>query len=156
MTTATTTPTARYIAPSRGDRMFNATVAWLTRRGLSVAGSRVLAVRGRQSGEWRTNVVNLLTIDGQRYLVAPRGETQWVRNLRVAGGGELRVGRRSEEFTASELADDEKQPVLRAYLARWGWEVGRFFEGVKADATDDQLVAIAPGFPVFQIRETHC
>ena len=144
--------TTRYIAPSRSDRIFNATVAWLTRRGISVFGSRVLAVRGRSSGEWRTNVVNLLTVDGHRYLVAPRGETQWVRNLRAAGDGELRVGRRTEPFTAAELGDDEKLPVLRAYLARWGWEVGRFFEGVKADATDEQLIEIAPGFPVFRIE----
>jgi deazaflavin-dependent oxidoreductase (nitroreductase family) len=131
--------------------MFNATVSWLTRHGMSVAGSRVLAVKGRSSGEWRTNVVNLLTVDGERYLVAPRGETQWVRNIRVAGGGELRVGRRNEEFTAIELADADKLPVLRAYLARWGWEVGRFFEGMKADASDQQLIAIAPGFPVFRV-----
>ena len=150
--TATTATTDRYIAPSRIDRMFNAIVAWLTRRGVSVAGSRVLAVRGRSSGEWRTTVVNLLTSDGERYLVAPRGETQWVRNLRAAGGGELRVGRHHEKFTADELGTGDKLPVLRAYLARWGWEVGRFFDGVGADATDDQLIAIAPGFPVFRVR----
>src|SRR5439155_24110609 len=110
--------TARYIAPSRGDRLFNAVVGWLTRRGISLAGSRVLAVRGRTSGEWRTTVVNLLTAGERRYLVAPRGTTQWVRNLRAAGEGELRVGRRTEAFTADELADDDKLSVLRAYLAR--------------------------------------
>jgi len=143
---------ARYVAPTRVDRIFNAVVGWLTRRGLSLVGSRVLAVRGRTSGEWRTTVVNLLTIDGDDYLVAPRGTTQWVRNLRVAGGGELRVGRRSETFTADEMADDDKLPVLRAYLARWGWEVGRFFEGVSKQATDDELRAIAADFPVFVVR----
>src|SRR4051812_20482644 len=123
----------------------------LTRRGLSVAGSRVLAVRGRTSGEWRTTVVNLLTTDERRYLVAPRGTTQWVRNLRARGQGELRVGRRTESFIARELADADKLAVLRAYLARWGWEVGRFFEGVTKDATDDELQAIASDFPVFEV-----
>lgn len=145
------TATVRYIAPSRSDRVFNAVVGWLTKRGLSVAGSRVLAVRGRTSGEWRTTVVNLLTEGGDRYLVAPRGTTQWVRNLRAAGQGELRVGRRAEAFAGLELSDDEKLPVLRAYLARWGWEVGRFFEGVTKHATDDELIAIASDFPVFRV-----
>jgi deazaflavin-dependent oxidoreductase (nitroreductase family) len=111
----------------------------------------VLAVRGRKSGEWRTTPVNLLTVDGTRYLVAPRGQAQWVRNLRAAGQGELRVGRRTEGFTATEMADADKPPVLRAYLRKWGWEVGRFFEGVKADATEEQIRGIAPGFPVFRI-----
>ena len=148
------TPQSRYLAPTGMDRVFNSTVAALTRAGISVMGSRVLAVRGRKSGEWRTTPVNLLTIDGQRYLVAPRGHTQWVRNMRAAGQGELRVGRRTERFTATEMADADKPPVLREYLRKWGWEVGRFFEGVTAKATDEQIQEIAPGFPVFRITIT--
>lgn len=148
-----TDPASRYIKPSGLTvTVFNRAVAALTRCGISVMGSRVLYVRGRTSGEWRTTPVNLLTVDGDKYLVAPRGQTQWVRNMRAAGGGELRVGRRVQEFTASELTDQEKPPVLRAYLKRWEWEVGMFFEGIKADATDEQLRGIAPGFPVFRIR----
>src|SRR5262245_21680169 len=118
----------RYIKPARFEPLLHGTVAWLTRRGLSLMGSRVLAVKGRKSGAWRTVPVNLLTIDGTRYLVAPRGHTQWVRNIRAAGGGELRLGRRAEPFTVTELADADKPPVIRAYLKRWGWEVGRFFD----------------------------
>jgi deazaflavin-dependent oxidoreductase (nitroreductase family) len=144
-------PQSRYLAPTGMDRVFNSTVATLTRAGISIMGSRVLAVRGRKSGEWRTTPVNLLTVDGTRYLVAPRGQAQWVRNMRAAGQGELRVGRRTERFTATEMADGDKPPVLRAYLRKWGWEVGRFFEGVTADATDEQIRGIAPGFPVFRI-----
>ena len=102
--------------------------------GISVWGSRELRVRGRTSGEWRTTPVNLLTLDGEHYLVAPRGETQWVRNLRVAGTGELRVGRRTEAFRATEVADADKVPILRAYLKRWKAEVGVFFDGVSADS----------------------
>lgn len=109
-------------------------------------------MRGRKSGEWRTTLVNVLTTDdGARYLVAPRGHTQWVRNLRVAGSGEIRLGRKHESFTATELPDAEKLPVLRAYLDRWGWEVGRFFEGVTKNSTDAELTEIAPGFPVFKL-----
>jgi deazaflavin-dependent oxidoreductase (nitroreductase family) len=147
-----TDPAPRYIKPSGLTvQVFNRTVQALTRSGISVMGSRVLAVRGRTSGEWRTTPVNLLTLDGDTYLVAPRGQTQWVRNLRVAGGGELRVGRRVQRFTAVELADAEKPPVLRAYLKRWSWEVGMFFENITADSTDEQLLGIAPGFPVFRV-----
>jgi deazaflavin-dependent oxidoreductase (nitroreductase family) len=141
----------RYLAPSAATGVFNRIVAGLTGLGVSVLGSRVLAVRGRKSGEWRTTPVNLMTLDGERYLVAPRGTTQWVRNLRAAGGGELRIGRRTETFTATELPDAEKAPVLRYYVRRWGWEVGQFFEGVDRHASDDRLREIAPGFPVFRL-----
>ena len=144
-------PEVRYIRPTAADRLFNATVALATKAGLSIWGSRVLAIRGRKSGEWRTTPVNLLTVDGQQYLVAPRGQAQWVRNLRAAGEGELRLGRRAQRFTATELADEDKPPVLRAYLKRWGWEVGRFFEGISPDASPGQLREIAPGFPVFRV-----
>jgi deazaflavin-dependent oxidoreductase (nitroreductase family) len=142
----------RYLAPGWFTRnVFNRLVAWLTRRGVSVAGSRELRVVGRSSGAVRTTAVNLLAVDGHRYLVAPRGTTQWVRNLRAAGAGELRVGGKLEPFTSRELADHEKAPVLRAYVERWRWEVGQFFEGLSKQPTDAQLAAIAPGFPVFEV-----
>lgn len=140
----------RYIEPGWFTRnVFNRVVALATRAGLSVWGSRVLEVRGRTSGEWRSTPVNLLTIGASRYLVAPRGVTQWVRNLRVAGEGRLRLGRKVELFTATELADDEKVEILRAYLRRWKAEVGVFFSGVSAESTDDEIRAIAPDHPVF-------
>jgi deazaflavin-dependent oxidoreductase (nitroreductase family) len=141
----------RYVEPSGATRIFNSVVATLTRLGVSVWGSRVLRVRGRKTGEWRSTPVNLLTIDGVRYLVAPRGITQWVRNLRAIGTGELAVGRRVEPFRATELADADKPAVLRAYLKRWKFEVGVFFDGVGPDASDEELLRIAPGYPVFVI-----
>ena len=144
--------TGRYIVPDRFTRrVFNPLVARFTKWGISVKGSRILEVSGRTSGELRSTPVNLLTVDGARYLVAPRGETQWVRNLRAAGTGTLRVGRRVETFHAVELADDDKPEILRAYLKAWAWEVGRFFEGLAADSPDTVIAAAAPGFPVFRI-----
>jgi deazaflavin-dependent oxidoreductase (nitroreductase family) len=130
--------------------VFNPLVAGLSRIGLGLAGSRVLEVRGRKSGEWRRTPVNPLDHGGERYLVAPRGNTQWVRNLRASGRGRL-VGRRTEEFEASELPDAEKPELLRAYLERWKWEVGAFFGGVGPDAPDEDLRRIAPDHPVFRI-----
>jgi deazaflavin-dependent oxidoreductase (nitroreductase family) len=131
--------------------VFNRVVAWSTALGLSVWGSRVLRVRGRRSGEWRSTPVNLLQHEGDRYLVAPRGETQWVRNLRAAGSGELLLGRRAEPFHATEVPDAEKPPILRAYLARWKAEVGIFFDGVGGSSPDADLVRIAPDHPVFRV-----
>src|SRR5579862_18847 len=123
----------RYIKPSGFTHALNAVLAAFARMGLSVYGSRILAVRGRTSGEWRTVPVNLLNYEGNQYLVAPRGETQWVRNLRSAKTGELRLGRRVEPFRATELQDAAKPPLLRAYLKKWAFEVKFFFDGVGAD-----------------------
>ena len=132
--------------------VMNRAVQQLARWGVSVAGSRELQVRGRTSGVIRSIPVNLLTVDGQDYLVAPRGETQWVRNLRAADGhGTLRLGKHRETFRAIELADDDKPAILRAYLKAWSWEVGKFFDGLKSDSSDADVRAAASGFPVFRI-----
>jgi hypothetical protein len=96
--------------------------------------------------------VNVLSCGGQRYLLAPRGVTEWVRNVRVAGGGELQVGRRVEAVRLVEVADSDKPEILRAYLQRWKWEVAQFFSGVGPDATDEQLLAVAEGYPVFAVE----
>ena len=142
----------RYIEPGWFTRnVFNRLVADATRLGISVWGSRVLRVRGRTSGEWRETPVNLLTLDGRRYLVAPRGITQWVKNLRVSGEGQLVLGRRVESFVATEVADDDKVEILRAYLKRWKAEVGVFFDGVSATSPEGELRRIAADHPVFRL-----
>ena len=144
----------RYVRPGWfTTNVFNRIVAALTRAGLSVWGSRELRVRGRKSGEWRSTPVNLLTYQGRRYLVAPRGETQWVRNLRVAGEGELRVGSRTERFRATEVPDESKPDILREYLRRWKTEVGVFFGGTSAQSSDDELRRIAPNHPIFRFEK---
>jgi deazaflavin-dependent oxidoreductase (nitroreductase family) len=141
----------RYVRPGRMTAAMNWAVRGLVRLGVGVWGARELRLLGRKSGQLRTNVVNLLPLAGEQYLVAPRGTTEWVRNLRAAGGGELRLGRRVKSFRAAELDDDAKFLVLRAYLERWKWEVGQFFQGVGPDASDSDIARIAPDYPVFRI-----
>jgi len=144
---------ARYEKPDWLTRhVLNPLVTGLATLGLSVRGSRILAVRGRRSGRTRTTPVNPVPVAGARYLVAPRGDTEWVRNLRAAGRGELRLGRRHEPITVEELTDEAKPPILREYLRRWKMETGRFFDGVGADSPESALRRIAPRHPVFRIR----
>lgn len=131
----------------------NRIAAGATKLGLSVAGSRLLEVRGRKSGEWRRTPVNPLEFEGERYLVSPRGNAQWVRNLRASGGGRLAVGRKVEEFTAVEIPENERPPLLRAYLEKWKWEVGAFFGGAGPDSSDEELHRIAPDHPAFRITK---
>jgi deazaflavin-dependent oxidoreductase (nitroreductase family) len=149
---APSTASTRYIrADWLSARVFNPLVRTLTGWGISLYGSRVLGVRGRTSGEVRTVVVNPLAHAGARYLVAPRGTTQWVRNLRASQTAELRLGRRREIVRATEIADADKIEILRSYLRRWRWEVGQFFQGVGPDASDGELARIAPDYPVFRL-----
>jgi deazaflavin-dependent oxidoreductase (nitroreductase family) len=133
--------------------IFNRLVRGFTRAGLSVWGSRVLEVTGRRSGLPRRTPVNLLHFSGADYLVAPRGETEWVRNVRADSGRlTLILGRRRTAYSAVELPDDAKPELLRAYLARWKSEVGVFFEGVGPDSTEAEIAAIAPRHPVFLLE----
>jgi deazaflavin-dependent oxidoreductase (nitroreductase family) len=89
-----------------------------------------LAVRGRRTGEWRTVPVNVLELSGRRYLVAIRGETEWVRNLRAAGSGEIRHGAKVEFFRAREVPVEERAPIIEAYRALWDREAKKFFEAL--------------------------
>jgi deazaflavin-dependent oxidoreductase (nitroreductase family) len=142
----------KYDAPDFMTRnVFNPLLALATKLGLSMKGSRILTVRGRKSGQPRTTVVAPIEVDGQRYLVAPRGNTEWVRNLRAAGEGDLRLGRKHERFTAAEIPDGEKPPVLRPYLVIWKSEMNKFFNGVSADSPEDELLREAADHPVFRL-----
>jgi deazaflavin-dependent oxidoreductase (nitroreductase family) len=120
----------------------------LHRLGISVQGSQTLAVRGRKSGEMRTNPINPFELDGRTYLLAPRGNTQWVRNMRAAGQGELRSGRKVRHFHATEVPDSEKLPLMRLYMDKWSWEVKGFL-GIDADASDEEIERILPDHPAF-------
>lgn len=101
-----------------------------------------LWVRGRRTGHWRSVPVNVLELEGERYLVSARGETDWVRNLREAAGeGQLRYGRGTEPFRAVEVPDEEKPRILEAYLTRWGGQVKSQFEELP-DLTDHPVFRI--------------
>jgi len=131
----------------------NRAVAGLTRAGLSIWGSRVLEVRGRSSGRLQRIPVNVLELDGNRYLVSARGEGQWVRNVRAAAGDlVLLLGRRRTRWVATEIGGAEKTAVLRGYLKRWKAEVGTFFDGVDADSSDAEIEAVAARHPAFVLR----
>jgi deazaflavin-dependent oxidoreductase (nitroreductase family) len=143
-----------YIKPSRFESLFGSAVGWLARRGVSLMGTAELSVVGRKSGEWRRVPVNPLPYEGGPYLISARGHSEWVRNMRAAGGGRLQVGGSTKEFTAVEVPDAEKPVILRIYLKKWGWEVGRFFGDITANSTDEELLAAAPKHPVFRITVT--
>lgn len=149
-------PTPYYVQAGKLGVRFNALLGKLARLGVSLAGTAELSVRGRTSGQMQRIPVNPHTYEGAQYLVSARGHSQWVRNMRVAGGGELRVGRKVRTFTATELTDPaQKAAVLRAYLEKWGWEVNRFFQGVTAKSSDAELQAAAADHPVFRITVSH-
>jgi deazaflavin-dependent oxidoreductase (nitroreductase family) len=143
----------RYLKPNRFiAKVANPAVQFFIRRlGMSPAGAQLLEVRGRKSGNIHTVPVNPLEVDGHRYLVAPRGETQWVRNFRAAREGTLRVGKASERIVGRELPDGDKPAILRAYLDRYHWQVGAQFDAPK-DASLEQLAGIAGNHPVFSIH----
>ncbi|MFE1310439.1 nitroreductase family deazaflavin-dependent oxidoreductase [Streptomyces sp. NPDC058755] len=143
-----------YVKSSPMAVRMNGIVAWLARHGLSIAGSAELSVRGRKSGAMQRVPVNPHTHEGEQYLVSARGHSQWVRNMRAANGGELRVGRKVRAFTVVELPDEEKLPILRTYLEKWGWEVKDYFAGVTATSSDAEILGIAPDHPVFRITVT--
>ena len=149
---------SHYQAPGWFTRnVFNRAVARLTRMGVSVLGSRILEARGRQSGRPRRTPVNLLTVDGQEYLVSPRGNGQWVRNVRADGGRlTLILGRHRQDYVARELSADDTRTtqILRAYLTRWKAEVGVFFDGTGPHSSDAELAAIAPKHPIFELTAT--
>jgi deazaflavin-dependent oxidoreductase (nitroreductase family) len=145
-----------YQAPGWFTRhVFNAAVAASTRLGISVWGSRVLEVPGRKSGVPHRTPVNPLTLDGEHYLVSPRGETQWVRNLHANGDRLVLIhGRRRQTWAAVEVPDADKEQILRGYLRKWKMEVGVFFDGVDASSPQSELARIAPRHPVFRITRT--
>jgi len=141
-----------YEEPNRVARAANAVIRWLAELGISIAGTRALHVRGRKSGKPRAVVVNLLTVDGVDYLVSPRGNTQWARNVRAAGVVEVGPRWRRRRARATEVGDAAKPEVLRRYLARWYWQVKDYVGGLKPDSTDEQLLAGAASIPVFVLE----
>ncbi|UXA04588.1 nitroreductase family deazaflavin-dependent oxidoreductase [Mycobacterium sp. SMC-2] len=143
----------RYEEPNGAVRAANVVIRWLAEMGVSIAGTRALRVRGRKSGKPRSVVINLLTVDGVEYLVSPRGNTQWARNVRAAGVVETGPRWRRRRSRVTEVADAAKPELLRRYLDRWYWQVKDYVAGLTPDSTDEQFRAVAPTIPVFALSE---
>jgi hypothetical protein len=143
--------TIRYDEPNRLARTINELFRWLAEAGIGLAGTRALRIRGRNTGKLRGVVINLMTVQGRDYVVSPRGNTQWVRNARAAGQVEMGPRWRSRDVQISEVADDAKPELLKVYLKRWYWEVKGHVGGLTPDSTDEQIRAVAPSIPVFEL-----
>ena len=147
------TDTHHHSESSAIDRGFNRAVRWLADRGLNLAGAQTLTVRGRKTGAPQRIPVNPLRFDGGEYLVAARGHTRWVGNARVTPLAQLRRGRRRRDVVLVEVPVAERAPIIRAYLDRWGWEVGRFLPpGLGTDDDVTTISAHADDIPVFAVQ----
>lgn len=143
--------TTRYDEPNRIARVANELFRWLAEAGISIAGTKVLRVRGRKTGVQRSVVINLMTVDGRDFVVSPRGNTQWARNARVAGRVEVGPRWQRREVGISEVADDAKPELLKAYLKRWYWEVKGHVGGLTPASSEDEIRTVAPTIPVFEL-----
>ena len=130
-------------------RIGNMLIAPLARLGLAGRRTHVLTVTGRKSGRRYSTPVQLLFLDGDRWLVAPYGDVGWVKNARAAGKVELTRARRTERVRIAEVGPDDAAPVLREYL-RDTPIVKPFFE-VGSDAPLEAFAAEASRHPVFRL-----
>jgi deazaflavin-dependent oxidoreductase (nitroreductase family) len=141
---------APFMQPSALERLFNRAFGMLIRLGLGLPHNYLLEVRGRKSGKIYGTPVDVLTENGKRYLVAPRGYTQWVRNVQASGEVSLRKGGRVEHLRVRALSDAEKPPILKAYLDRFRRTVQRYFP-VPTGSPVEAFVPLAPCYPVFEL-----
>ena len=132
------------------DRMESALITALLRAGVKMGTTSLLTVRGRKSGQPHSVPVVLVEQDSERFLVAPYGVVQWVRNLRAAGTATLTRGRHSEEITVTELEAREAAPVLKQYISQVSGGVRSFF-GARKDAPIEAFEREASRHPVFRI-----
>lgn len=146
-------PLEKFRPPSRFEHWFNAFVALLAKFGITFKDGYRLIVKGRKSGNEYAVAVTVLTLGGEQYLVAPRGETQWVRNVRVAEQVRLEKGASIESFLTQELNDDRKLSVLSAYLSEYRKSVQRYFP-IQAGAAPEEFKSIADSYPTFLLSRT--
>lgn len=139
-----------FLRPTAVERLFNRLFGVALAAGVGLGHNYLVEVKGRQSGRLYATPVDLLEAGGRRYLVAPRGETNWVRNARAAGRIALRKGARREEFGVHEVAAAERPALLKAYLDRFAPTVQRYFP-VKRGAAESEFIAIAERYPVFEL-----
>ena len=141
-----------YEKPSGFTQLMNRAISIFASLGWTPGNTITLEVRGRKSGEPRSVVVNSVEVDGQKYLVAPRGETEWVRNVRAAGGEAIiRHGKR-KRIRLDEVPVEDRGPIIQAYLPKNAMATKKHF-GVEPDAPLEDFQRIAPDHPVFRITE---
>lgn len=136
--------------PTSAEKFFNRVFGSLVGLGIGPAYVYVLEVRGRKTGKLYSTPVDLLELQGKRYLVAPRGRTQWVRNAEASGEVTLRRGSRRQTFGLRALNDVEKLPVLKAYLDSFKAAVQRYF-AVPAGSPPETFTEVAANYPAFEL-----
>jgi deazaflavin-dependent oxidoreductase (nitroreductase family) len=139
-----------FLKPSLSERIFNRIFALAIGFGLGLGHNYMVEVRGRKSGRIFSTPIDLLEFEGRRYLVAPRGETNWVRNARAAGRVTLRKGRRREEFAVREVGPAQRPELLKAYLDRFALAVQRYFP-LPRESPASEFGPIAERYPVFEL-----
>ena len=139
--------------PTTIEQLINKLFGFLIGLGLGLSHNFLVEVRGRKTGRLYSTPVDVLVLDGRRYLVAPRGHTAWVRNALVSGTVALRRGRRREEFRIRALSTVEKPAVLKAYLDRFKLAVQRYFP-VPAGSPESAFDSLTDRYPVFELSPT--
>ncbi|MCR9277643.1 MAG: nitroreductase family deazaflavin-dependent oxidoreductase [Pseudomonadaceae bacterium] len=139
--------------PGLGERLFNRLMTLRNRLGMAPPTLYELDVVGRKSGKVRSTPVTLLSVDSGQFLVAPRGEVQWVINARAAGDVVLRQAKQERSYTLEEVVDSSKASLLKTYLERFAPAVGQHFP-IDANSSLDEFSAIAHAYPVFRLIKT--
>ena len=138
--------------PTAMERAFNRLFGFLVGLGFGLKHNYLLQVRGRKSGRLCSTPIDLLEIGGKRFLVAPRGRTQWVRNAEAAGEVTLKKGRSRQSYRLQPVADPEKPELLKAYLDSFKTTVQRYFP-VPAGSAVQVFASLAANYPVFELTE---
>jgi deazaflavin-dependent oxidoreductase (nitroreductase family) len=136
--------------PTLLERAFNRAFGVFVGLGLAPRGYCLLQVKGRKTGRVYSNPVSLVELRGVRFLVAPRGRTQWVRNVEASNEVVFKRGASTERCRLRPLADADKAPVLHAYVRKYGSVVQRYFP-VPAGSPPAAFGQIAGRYPVFEI-----
>jgi deazaflavin-dependent oxidoreductase (nitroreductase family) len=137
-------------APTAGERVFNRIFGFLVGLGFGFSYNYLLQVRGRKSGKLYSTPINLLEFSGKRFLVAPRGRTQWVRNAEAAGEVTLKKGRKRMRCSLRALSENEKPQILKAYLDTFKKEVQIYFP-VPAGSPPEAFRELSPSYPAFEL-----
>lgn len=139
-----------FLKPSKFDQFINNMMGKLADWGIGPSYMHVLEVVGRKSGKTYRTPVNLMDVNGTLYLVAPRGETNWVRNARAAGTITLKRGSKRTQYSITELDNTQKLPLLKEYLDRYKRDVQRYFT-VEAGSATEEFAAVAQKYPVLRL-----